>query len=253
MKISHEVPTALLTQSRLFNDYDYALVHLFESHPNYYNFFKDSLSMGREVILDNSVFELGSAFDSTEYKRWVNDLKPTYYIIPDVLDNAQETIKNIVEWENNSTSKTIGVIQGATFVEAIDCYVNIKDKVDMLAISFNCKFYETDPQKHILQQWMTGRQNFIEHLRILGIDKEVHLLGCSLPQEFMYYKDPKYGFIRSVDTSNPVVHAINNIEYSPSGLETKVNTKLIEYMDIQNVNQDILNHNIQLFRSFCND
>ena len=252
MQISHEVPTTLLELSRTFNDYDYALVHLFETNSDYYNFFKQSLAMGREVILDNSVFELGAAFDATEYKHWINELAPTYYIIPDVLDNAEQTIANILAWENDSPSKTIGVIQGSTLEEATNCYEQIKDHVDRLAISFNCKFYESNSDMHILQQWMTGRQNFIEHLRELGIKKDVHLLGCSLPQEFIAYKNPKYDFIKSVDTSNPIVHAINNIEYTSSGLETKVSTKLIEYMNVQDINQDILGRNIQLFRSFCN-
>ena len=47
-----------MTESRSFNDYDYALVHLFETHPKYYEFFEESLLRGREVYLDNSLFEL---------------------------------------------------------------------------------------------------------------------------------------------------------------------------------------------------
>ena len=35
--ISHEVPLSLLEMSRWFNDYDYALVHLFEDYPHYYS------------------------------------------------------------------------------------------------------------------------------------------------------------------------------------------------------------------------
>ena len=64
MLISHEVPISILQESRKFNDYDYALVHLFETEPEYYDYFVDSLKQGRKVILDNSIFELGTAFDS---------------------------------------------------------------------------------------------------------------------------------------------------------------------------------------------
>ncbi len=64
MLVSHESPISMLETSRKYNDYDYALVHLFETHPQYYNFFKVSLNLGREVLLDNSIFELGEAFDS---------------------------------------------------------------------------------------------------------------------------------------------------------------------------------------------
>ena len=53
MLVSHETPISFLEESREYNDYDYALVHLFETHPEYYSFFKCSLGMGREVLLDN--------------------------------------------------------------------------------------------------------------------------------------------------------------------------------------------------------
>ena len=53
MQISHEVPLCMLEASRFFNNYDYALVHMFEKYPEYYQFFKKSLVMGRNVILDN--------------------------------------------------------------------------------------------------------------------------------------------------------------------------------------------------------
>ena len=40
MLVSHESPISMLDESRNYNDYDYALVHLFEKYPEYYNFFK---------------------------------------------------------------------------------------------------------------------------------------------------------------------------------------------------------------------
>ena len=64
MYVSHESPISFLDESRKYNDYDYALVHLFETHPEYYQFFKDSINLGRQVLLDNSIFELGESFDS---------------------------------------------------------------------------------------------------------------------------------------------------------------------------------------------
>ena len=65
MLVSHETPISFLDESKSYNDYDYALVHLFETHPEYYSFFKSSLLEGREVLLDNSIFELKEAFDSS--------------------------------------------------------------------------------------------------------------------------------------------------------------------------------------------
>jgi len=58
MLVSHESPISILDKSQSYNDYDYALVHLFETHPQYYDYFKNSVKLGREVLLDNSIFNL---------------------------------------------------------------------------------------------------------------------------------------------------------------------------------------------------
>jgi hypothetical protein len=286
MKISHEVPLSLLAASRDFNDYDYALVHLFEENAKYYDFYKESLDLGRTVILDNSVFELETAFDPDRFAFWINKLQPTEYIIPDVLDNANQTIQNVKDWVSNYDvpGKKIGVVQGSTFEEAIYCYNMIAPLVDKIAISFNCKFYETryhnfykdgDPiildydlhgapitiltqyvtkQRHLLSEWMCGRVSFLQHLVELGYTKPVHLLGCSLPQEFKAYTGSEYSFIDSVDTSNPIVHAINDIKYLPDyGLTDKVSTKLIDYLYQDVAVSDDMMYNIEQFRSYCNE
>ena len=102
MLISHESPISMLETSRSYNDYDYALVHLFKEHPEYFNFFVDSLKMGRHVLLDNSIFELGTAYEPDEFAYWVTRLKPTEYIVPDVLENTDETIQSFIKFDNSS-------------------------------------------------------------------------------------------------------------------------------------------------------
>jgi len=258
MLITHEVPFSLLEKSREFNDIDYALVHLFEEYPEYFKFFKDSLSMGRTVILDNSVFELETAFDASRFAYWINELKPTEYIIPDVLDNGPATIDSCMNWMSDYGTlpgKTIGVIQGKTVVEAIECYSTISLLVDKVAVSFNCEFYEElYPDDNKLVSWMYGRQKFIDLLLESGLvnqNQRWHLLGCSLPQEFLHYKSTSYNFIESVDTSNPIVHAINNIVYTDTGLTDKVSVKMINYLHQTEFDYTMLYHNIERFRSFA--
>lgn len=95
IKIAHEAPLSIMNKVQKMTDYDYALVHLFEDPEvgeKYLKFFSDALKKGRDVILDNSVFELGSAFDSNRFRSWIKTLKPTYYVLPDVLRNAKETM-----------------------------------------------------------------------------------------------------------------------------------------------------------------
>ena len=99
-----------------------------------------------------------------------------------------------------------------------------------------------------------GRIQLINKLldnNIIDTNKPHHLLGCSLPQEFSTYKN--YSWVDSIDTSNPIVHGINDIKYKDYGLDNKVSTKLIEYID-SNVSKDQWNtieYNINKFREFC--
>lgn len=254
MKIFHEVPISLLEYSRSFNDGDYALVHLLGDHPEYLKFFQDSLELGRTVILDNSVFELEEAFDPDAFADWISILQPTEYIIPDVLDNADGTIENVYKWlkDYDLPGKTIGVIQGTNIAEAVKCYREIAPLVDKVAISFNCAFY-TGNSTNKLENWMLGRQSFMSFMvnsDIINIHQPVHLLGCSLPQEFLYYKQPEFSFIESVDTSNPIVHAINGIRYNDGGLADKVSTKLIEYLNHTDFDMEMIKYNVDKFRGF---
>ena len=43
------------------------LVHLFEEDQEYFNQFEEAINKGREVILDNSIFELEEAFDAVKF------------------------------------------------------------------------------------------------------------------------------------------------------------------------------------------
>jgi len=149
VEVSHESPISLLEQSRVYNDYDYALVHLFESQPEYYKFFVDSMSMGRKVYLDNSIFELQKSFDPDKYLEWIDKLRPTYYIVPDVLESADETVHQMMEWFNNACGDnevkkqcgTIGVVQGKDWDSLVRCYKIVEQMVDVVAISFDYNYY----------------------------------------------------------------------------------------------------------------
>lgn len=100
IQVSHESPICMLQQSKLYNDYDYALVHLFDTHEEYYKYFKDSVTQGeRKVYLDNSIFELGKSFDPVQYLKWIVRLNPTYYIVPDVLEDADGTISSLFNFK----------------------------------------------------------------------------------------------------------------------------------------------------------
>ena len=267
MLVSHESPISMLPVSLGYNDYDYALVHLFETHPEYYKFFKDSLKNGREVLLDNSIFELGTAFDSNKFYNYILDLKPTYYVVPDVLEDTNGTIESFTRWVNEHNLEPIkhipkiGVVQGTTFSELAECYSFMATNADYVAISFDYSYYQiTGLGTNKLQRQKSGRIKLIKDLVDAGIwdkSKPHHLLGCSLPDEFRSYMGGDYTYsaerlnIRSLDTSNPVVAGMHNIRYiNGIGLVDKLSIKLCDLIDykVTEENKDNILFNANQFK-----
>ncbi len=82
IKIAHEAPIDIFEEVQRLTDYDYALVHLLEQNGRYRDTFERAVKRGREVILDNSIFELEEAFEAERFYIWVKRLKPTWYIVP---------------------------------------------------------------------------------------------------------------------------------------------------------------------------
>lgn len=261
IKIAHEAPKAIFKDIQNLTDYDYALVHLFEEDPEYLQKFKDAIAAGREVILDNSIFELEEAFDADRFAYWINELKPTWYIVPDSLENAKKTMSNMAEWNIRYADKVpaeckkIGVVQGKTYSQIVNCYEYMVGmaEVDMVAISFDYSYYEKNfphPNKYV--SWMLGRVQLLGRMHKEGIiDTSMphHLLGCGLPQEFSFYRD--YPWIYSLDTSNPVVHGMLGIEYKSQGLWDKASIKLFELINSTSFDMHKIAYNINAFRQLA--
>lgn len=275
MLISHETPVSLLTHSWGYNDYDYALVHLLPTNQKYREFYFKSVEYGRKVLLDNSIFELGTAFDPDQFAHWVQKLTPFEYVIPDVLEDMKGTcdsLDNFLSKYNNLPGKKIGVVQGKTYQELIDCYKFVAPKVDKVAISFDYSYYlknwsttefyvpgfaiNTETNNWI--KYCLGRVKLIHDLQCDGVlltEKPLHLLGASVPWEFsLYSKNNLYSYIETVDTSNPIVAGILNKKYNPVyGLHEKWSVKLVDFIDSELDTQQLQNslYNISIFRRLC--
>lgn len=262
IKIAHESPKSIFNEVQKHTDYDYALVHLLEEDDEYFTQFEAAIRQGREVILDNSIFELEEAFDAVKFDKWVNRMKPTWYIVPDALEDATKTCDQMEDWNNKGLgyegSGKIGVVQGKTYDEIVDCYnyMNKSANVDMIAISFDYSYYTTSvPHSNKYVSWMLGRVKLLGDLLrdgVINIHKPHHLLGCGLPQEFAFYKNSDYDWIYSLDTSNPVVHGIKGIPYGTDGLWSKERQKLHELINSDIEDSNLILNNIQKFKWFTN-
>ena len=256
IKVAHECPLSLLEESLRFNDYCYALVHLFEEYPEYFDFFKRALLNNKEVILDNSLFELGEAYNDEGFAECVAELKPNYYIVPDVWENSEKTINKFDHWYKDLPGLKIGVVQGNSWNSMLECYRYMSAKADYIAVSFGLSYFNvTGEGNTVLERRTSGRQRFITQLISEGVwnwNKPHHLLGCNLAREFRFYINHNIFNIRSVDTSNPIVAAIHNLQYNGDlGLETKPETKLADLIEtkLDNDQLQIMEYNVKMFKS----
>jgi len=257
IKIAHECPKSIFNEVEAKTDYSYALVHLFEEDQQYYDQFTRIRDEGGEIILDNSLFELETPFDSDRFFYWVEKLKPTWYIIPDALEDKNLTIANCLDWHKKykTDCKSIAVVQGKTYEEVVECYQAIEPLVDKVAISFDYSFFkEWFPHQFTkYHQYVLGRQALLHKMvndKVINLNKPHHLLGCGLPQEFASYQS-LYPWIDSIDTSNPVVAGMKGIRYNGMrGLEDKPSQKLYTMInsDVTEEQKANIFYNIDMFR-----
>ena len=259
MKVSHEVPRCLLTSSPEFNDYDYALPHLFDQDEEYLQYFMDAKANGRYIIMDNSLHELGEAYNHKRLRYWVGVIEPDEFIVPDVWMRCAETAAQAKYWlqfKYPKKTKLTAVIQGENKNQAYLC-ANLLANLgySKLCVSYGATWYnDFFPHTNADMGKALGRVRFVQGLLNLKELKDIkfHLLGCSIPQEFGWYdNNPR---IESIDTSNPVMAALDRIRYSSNGLNYKPKANMNDYFDIDFKDVDYSNivHNTTVFREINN-
>ena len=256
IKISHEVPFCLLEQSRKFNDYDYCLPHLMDENEEYRNFFYESKKIGRYIVMDNSLHELGEAYNTKRLMHWVNEIKPNEFIVPDVWEDKDASVRNAKQWSKIELPEgvmKVAVVQAKSVHEAMLCTQAYKDLgYKKIAYSYGASYYNDicpHPNKDLGKA--IGRYMVIYELykqNTLTKFDRVHLLGTASPIEFGMYKNIEC--IESIDTSSPIMAAIGEMPYTKMGLHMKplANMNKHQDMSLDFVNEDLVEYNVEMFR-----
>jgi hypothetical protein len=261
MKVSHEVPLCLLEQSLQFNDYDYCLPHLMDQYEEYRNFFMRSKANGRHIMMDNSLHELGVPYSEDRLFYWLDELQPNEFFVPDYWEDQTQSVvsaKRWIQYQNNYPDTTfIAVVQAKSLYEAVICYQIYKDLgYKKIAFSYGASYYNgVHPHENKAIGKALGRIDTINKIHGIGVihdNDKIHLLGCSVPQEFGYHKDSSY--IESIDTSNPVMAAIQGLKYDTLGLEVKPTVNMNECfeMSLSEIDMKLVNYNVKQFKQINN-
>jgi len=262
MKISHELPLSLMHYGYEWNDYDYCLPHLIDHYEQYRLYFQKAKLDKRFIIMDNGLFE-GVEHTTEDLLSKINLIRPNIFIVPDAWNDSTTTLVNAKSWINNYKPnlpegiELMAVCQGEDMGELITTYQTLLD-LGYKHIAFNHSsiayqhYYLNISEKNPLRAAMYGRMEFIRKLvQTNTIDKSAyhHLLGASLPQEYMCYKE--WPFIKSGDTSNPILVGAEGVRYGDNGIDWKPKEKLEYYLekDLSGKIEDII-FNINKFKNY---
>jgi hypothetical protein len=260
MKVSHELPLGLMHKAYEWNDYDYCLPHLIDQYEQYKLFFQKSHSDKRFIIMDNGLFE-GVEHTVEDLVDKINLIRPNVFIVPDAWNDSNLTLRNAKSWMINYKAgmpegvEFMAVCQGKDMGELIITYQMLVDLgYKHIAFNHSSIAYEKEYNDGMpkLKKQMYGRMELVRRLVESGVIRKTihhHLLGCSLPQEFMAYDSWK--FIKTVDTSNPILVGAEGVRYTDSGINFKPENKLEHYfeMNLEDRIEDIT-FNVNKFKSY---
>lgn len=261
MKVSHELPIDLLHKSYEWNDYDYCLPHLIDKSERYRLYFQKARLNKRFIIMDNGLFE-GVTHTTEDLIDKIYLIHPSIFIVPDEWNDSAATLRNAKHWMINykadlpETTNLMAVCQGKTITELVTTYQTLVD-LGYKHIAFNhssIAYTDKYPEHSPLFAKMYGR---IELIRTL-IEKDIvrkdiyhHLLGCSLPQEIIAYSG--IDWIKSIDTSNPIIVGSMGIRYEDNGINFKPKEKIEDLFDrdLEDKIEDII-FNVNKFKQYAN-
>ena len=241
ISLAMEAPISLLRELPYITEFDFALTHLFEQSGHYSDYYEWAVKSGREVVLDNSVNELGEPVSLEEMDTVAKRLYPTYIIPPDHLNDLEATLGILDDaiklW---GAERIMPVIQGTSLEEVVECGDILKNKYGFKVVSVpydvmlahRSKLPDGDSNKATLEELSEGRLLAIKALaRANVIFSRVHLLGMNTLSEFPQYTKQEtwrgtntwlaYTVKVTVDTGAPITNAVWNRKFGIDPLVQK--------------------------------
>ena len=242
IKLAMEAPIDLLDNLPHVTDFDWVLTHLCEESEEYLRHYQKMVTeTHREVILDNSVNELGEPLSLDRMDEVVAKLNPTYIVPPDYLNNLEATLGILDDaiklW---GAERIMPVIQGTSLEEVVECGDILKNKYGFKVVSVpydvmlahRSKLPDGDSNKATLEELSEGRLLAIKALaRANVIFSRVHLLGMNTLSEFPQYTKQEtwrgtntwlaYTVKVTVDTGAPITNAVWNRKFGIDSLVQK--------------------------------
>jgi len=251
--ISHEMPLAMMENHHDdINDYLYVLLHKFLEDVPYFNFVGNYKGT---ILLDNSCYELGDALANDLIYETAVQLNADIVIAPDVLGDKDKTLERTLDFWNtypDIRDTMMAVVQGSSLEELLECYdIFIDTGFKKIAFPFCFNWVERDPELQANER-IKILSYFARNSRICD-DVYHHLLGTWQAVEFTRYRD--YDWIKSIDTSNPIMAALDGNRYiNQYGLPNKPRSTFDDTFNLklELIDMDLVMYNVNKFRGIVN-
>ena len=258
MQIATELPIHYQNVLAALTDYDFVIGCVYRDEPEYAKFYQAQRRKGRFVILDNGAFE-GDLLEDDSLIAAIRELHPQEVVAPDVIGSRKETFERAVDFINRLQSENLRVRvqvcpQGHNFEEWTESYLELVNLpgVSTIGVSYVGHFDVPEDCSYFgsMDPWETIRVRFFHYLvgkRLLRDDKAHHLLGLCSPVALKWYA--KYPFIRSIDTSFPVICALHRTQMG-CGVE-KFQDKLNYKTQLTDEQLSLIIHNLCWMEREC--
>lgn len=234
-------PIKYLELFSLKGDMLFALPHISDSSKEYNRFYQRN---NKYKILDSGVIELGKPYSFEKIVQVAKRLKVNEIAIPDYLHNAKKTIESArnvsklyKEMNISDEFNLMGIAQGTTVDEWLNCFEELitMDEVSVIGIgiySVKRVFSSITNRSDCLSNRMKCVELLVKK-NLIPKGKNIHLLGLGDPIELVYQK--QHPFVRSCDTTRPIIYGLHGIRYTNEGFipcEEYKGKKMDYFMDI---------------------
>lgn len=215
MRLAFIAPIRHLEDISSLGSIAFFLGHLFED-PAYLHYFQKCKEEGKYTIIDNGVVEKGEPLPAEQLVELAARLKPSEIIGPDFRDDKDKTLEALESFiplfkKECANIKLMGVVQGATFGEWIDCYKAItRMSVDVIGIPYRLAFGNPLDNPSSAFIWMRNRLRALTfiHSNMAG-GREFHCLGWNTLDE-VFRIAQMFPWVRSSDSTFLVTQSVKH-------------------------------------------
>ena len=191
------------------------LAHVCEENPTYAQFFQKRSDCGDHIILDNGAYEKGSAVSNNVMERWIEVMRPTEVVLPDVMFDKYKTLNRTLGthemWVKRWPKQKFMVVpQGQDLSDWWDCFTTLKRNLPIkTSWSIFKKSSTFDGGRFAvldrIKSYYTSPDGLATSYSSIG---DWHLLGGDNTFEELRAIPYLYPWVRSMDSADPITASL---------------------------------------------